>query len=81
MVDMDTYACLRTCQRVDVPLVALRGISDGKADLRHVSDWTEYLGIIDEKLAQAVGKLEAPLATGDIRLWLPALPASQDPPS
>src|SRR5690606_42092450 len=65
MVDMEAYACLRACMQFDVPLVALRGISDGKADLHHVDDWTEYLHIIDEKLAEAVDRLEAVLA-GDM---------------
>lgn len=62
MVDMETFAVLRACQRFGVPLVALRGISDGASDLRHVGDWTEYLHVIDEKLAQAVDRLEAALA-------------------
>src|SRR5690606_19130976 len=29
MVDMETYAVLRACQSFGVPLLALRGISDG----------------------------------------------------
>ncbi|MBX3529113.1 MAG: 5'-methylthioadenosine/S-adenosylhomocysteine nucleosidase [Rhizobiaceae bacterium] len=62
MVDMETFAVQRACQRFGVPLVALRGISDGASDLRHVGDWTEYLHVIDEKLAQAVDRLEAALA-------------------
>jgi adenosylhomocysteine nucleosidase len=64
MVDMETFACLRACQLFSVPLVALRGISDGAAELRHVGDWTEYLHVIDEKLADAVGKLEEAIAAG-----------------
>ncbi len=40
MVDMETYAVLRACMRFDIPLIALRGISDGAAELRHVADWT-----------------------------------------
>ncbi len=68
MVDMETYACLRACQLFDVPLVALRGISDGAAELRHVGDWTEYLHIIDERLADAVIRLEKALATGAVEL-------------
>ena len=51
MVDMETFAVLRACQRFDVPLIALRGISDGAAELGHINDWTQYLHIIDEKLA------------------------------
>lgn len=59
MVDMETYAVLRACQAFGVPLLALRGISDGAAELAHINDWTEYLGIIDEKLAAAIGEIEA----------------------
>ena len=51
MVDMESFAVLRACHHFDVPLIGLRGISDGKDELRHVDDWTEYLHIIDEKLA------------------------------
>lgn len=54
MVDMETYAVLRACQAYGVPLLALRGISDGADELGHVDDWTRYLHIIDEKLAAAV---------------------------
>lgn len=68
MVDMETFAVLRACHRFDVPLVALRGISDGAAELRHVSDWTEYLHVIDEKLAAAVGLLEDAIQSGAVRL-------------
>ena len=58
MVDMETFAHLRAAVAFDVPLIGLRGISDGKDELRHVDDWTEYLHIIDEKLADAVERLE-----------------------
>jgi adenosylhomocysteine nucleosidase len=68
MVEMETYAVLRACQAFDVPLIALRGISDGKAELKHVSDWTEYLHVIDEKLAGVIDRLEAAIGTGEIRL-------------
>lgn len=59
MVDMETFAVLRACQSFGVPLLALRGISDGKAELGDLSDWTEYLHIIDEKLAAAIDRVEA----------------------
>lgn len=68
MVDMETYACLRACQTFGVPLVGLRGISDGDTDVDHIGDWLEYLHVVDEKLADAVGKLEAAIADGTIRL-------------
>jgi len=64
MVDMETFAVLRACHGFSVPLAALRGISDGKAELRHVGDWTEYLHIVDENLAHAVGRLEAAIGDG-----------------
>ena len=64
MVDMETYAILRACQAFGVPLVALRGISDGAHELGQVSDWTQYLHIIDEKLADIVDLIEAEVAAG-----------------
>ncbi|HEV2507018.1 MAG TPA: 5'-methylthioadenosine/S-adenosylhomocysteine nucleosidase [Mesorhizobium sp.] len=64
MVDMETFAVLRACQLFSLPLIALRGISDGAAELKHVGDWTEYLHVIDEKLALAVERLRAAIAPG-----------------
>jgi adenosylhomocysteine nucleosidase len=63
MVDMETFAVMRACQRFDVPLVALRGISDGADELGHVDDWTRYLHVVDERLADAVDRLPGLLAT------------------
>ncbi|HEV7308686.1 5'-methylthioadenosine/S-adenosylhomocysteine nucleosidase [Ensifer sp.] len=68
MVEMETFAVLRACQSFAVPLIALRGISDGKAELKHVSDWTEYLHVIDEKLAAVVDRLENAISSGAIPL-------------
>lgn len=68
MVDMETFAVMRCCQLYGIPLIGLRGISDGKADLKHVGDWTEYLHVIDEKLADAVDKLGKALESGDLLL-------------
>lgn len=67
MVDMETYAVLRACQRFHVPLIALRGISDGDEQLGHFDDWTRYLHIVDEKLAHAVDLLEAAIANGALQ--------------
>jgi adenosylhomocysteine nucleosidase len=68
MVEMETFAILRACQTFGVPLVGLRGISDGKAELKHVGDWTEYLHVIDEKLADAIAQLEKAVAEGTVAL-------------
>lgn len=64
MVDMETYAVLRACHVFGVPLLALRGISDGAAELAHVGDWMQYLHVIDEKLAAAVDLVEGAVAEG-----------------
>ena len=67
MVDMETYAVQRACMQAGLPLIALRGISDGQSDLTGLHDWTEYLHIIDEKLAGAVDILSTALAEGLLR--------------
>jgi len=64
MVDMETFAVLRACQKFGVPLVALRGISDGRSELKRLTDWTDYLAIVDERLAEAVEKLELAIIAG-----------------
>lgn len=68
MVDMETFAVLRACQMFSVPLIALRGISDGAADIGHVDDWTEYLHVVDEKLAHAVHLLGQAISSGELEL-------------
>ncbi|KCV82547.1 5'-methylthioadenosine/S-adenosylhomocysteine nucleosidase [Actibacterium atlanticum] len=57
LVDMETFAILRACHQFDLPLIALRGVSDGDAELSDVTDWTEYLHIIDEKLAAIIDQI------------------------
>ena len=59
MVEMETFAILRACMNFGIPLIGLRGISDGKAEVNHIDDWTEYLHVIDEKLADAVNAMVA----------------------
>ncbi|MCG6857043.1 MAG: 5'-methylthioadenosine/S-adenosylhomocysteine nucleosidase [Salaquimonas sp.] len=66
MVDMETYAVLRAAMRFDVPLVALRGISDGAAELHHIDNWTEYLHVVDENLATAVDRLMTAVGEGTL---------------
>ncbi len=64
MVDMETFAILRACQSFGIPLIGLRGISDGRHDVNHIDDWTRYLHIIDKKLALAVDGLQTALEDG-----------------
>ena len=66
MVDMETFAVLRSCQRFGLPLIGLRGISDGAEELSQLSDWTQYLHLVDERLAEAVDLLEAALLRGEL---------------
>lgn len=73
MVDMETFAHLRAAQHFGVPLIGLRGISDGAADLQHLSDWTQYLHVIDEKLALAVDRIADQLADGRLMPGAPRL--------
>lgn len=64
MVDMETFAVLRACHAFNLPLIGLRGISDGKAELNHIDDWKEYLHVVDRKLALAVDSLLVALEDG-----------------
>lgn len=57
MVDMETFAVARACQRFDVPLMGLRGISDGPGELANMLGWTQLLALLDERLAVAVDQL------------------------
>lgn len=61
MVDMESFAVLRAARRFNLPLIGLRGISDGKSELTGYGDWTEYLHVIDEKLAAALDLFAAQL--------------------
>ena len=58
MVDMETYAVLRACQSVGVEMIGLRGVSDGPTPLEGLLDWTALLGVLDERLATAVDRLD-----------------------
>ena len=66
MVDMETFAVLRACQRFKLPLMALRGISDGNEELHGLTSWTQYLHVVDENLAGVVDRLEAAVAEGSL---------------
>lgn len=57
MVDMESFAVLRACQSFGVPMIGLRGISDGAHELRHYSDWTALLGHLDEEMAKIIERL------------------------
>jgi adenosylhomocysteine nucleosidase len=62
MVDMETFAVARACARFGVPLMGLRGISDGPGELSGMVGWTQLLALLDERLAEAVDMLEQSLS-------------------
>ncbi|MBK1969317.1 5'-methylthioadenosine/S-adenosylhomocysteine nucleosidase [Brevundimonas diminuta] len=74
MVDMETWALVRAAQTFGLPLVALRGVSDGKTELTGLHDWTSTLHLVDENLARAVDGLIAVLTEDGLSaLEIPAL--------
>jgi len=68
MVDMESFALKRVCQTFDLPLIALRGISDGDAELSGHHSWTQYLHIIDEKLATIIDQLESRIKDQSLKI-------------
>lgn len=79
MVDMETWALVRAAQTFDVPLVAVRGVSDGRAELKALEDWTSTLAHVDQSLAVALDRLAAEMTTrGPAALEIAVIP-DQDP--
>jgi adenosylhomocysteine nucleosidase len=73
MVDMETFAIMRAAHRFDIPLIGLRGISDGRDPVSRYEDWTRYLEDIDAKLADITDRLESLFSANDKAYWT-ALP-------
>ena len=69
MADMETYAVMRAAWRAGVPVITLRGISDGVEPLARLSDWTRYLAEIDEKLAAVIAGLDEAFAQRPADYW------------
>jgi adenosylhomocysteine nucleosidase len=65
---MESFAVLRAGRRFGVPTIGLRGISDGVAELTGYHDWTEYLHIIDERLAAAIEAFAGHVEAGRFRV-------------
>ena len=80
MVDMETFALLRAAQTFGQPLIALRGVSDGRAELKALEDWTSTLHHVDENLAVALDALIGVLTTqGLAALQISAQSLAPDP--
>jgi adenosylhomocysteine nucleosidase len=61
MVDMETFAVVRAAARFGVPVMGLRGVSDGRSNLSRLEHWTDALAEIDQALAQALDLMHDPL--------------------
>ena len=57
MVDMETFAVVRAAARFGLPVIGLRGVSDGRTDLSRLEHWTDALAEIDLRLAEALDLL------------------------
>jgi len=57
-VDMETYSIARIAHYFNIPLIALRGISDGKENAHGIQTWEAYLEIIDTKIAEYYGSIK-----------------------
>lgn len=68
MVDMETYSVLRAARRFRLPMIGLRGITDGRTELTGLHDWAEYLHIVDEKLAAALDRFHTHVKSGEFKL-------------
>ena len=67
MVDMETFAVVRAAARLGIPVIGLRGISDGRADLTGLHDWLEFLHVLDEKLAIVIDAMHEHVRAGRFR--------------
>jgi adenosylhomocysteine nucleosidase len=68
MVDMESYAVYRAAKRFGVPMIGLRGITDGKTELSQYEHWSEYLGIVDRKLAADLDRFFSAVKSGAFSL-------------
>lgn len=79
MVDMETWAIARACHAHNVPVIGLRGISDGAEPVSGYADWTRYLHLVDENLAEAFLQVENCLSNGQLDLTSWAPPKHENP--
>jgi adenosylhomocysteine nucleosidase len=68
MVDMESYAVYRAAKRFGIPVIGLRGITDGKSELSRYEDWADYLEIVDRKLAAGIDTFFAAVESGKFSL-------------
>jgi adenosylhomocysteine nucleosidase len=57
LVDMETFAVVRAAMRFGVPVMGLRGVSDGPGELTGIDGWTALLAHLDAELASVIDGL------------------------
>ncbi len=67
LADMETFAVVRAANRFGIPVIGLRGVSDNPGDLGAVADWEKMLGVLDERLAGLVDRLQTALRQGRLQ--------------
>lgn len=77
IVDMESWAVLRTAQTAGIPYIGLRGVSDGAEPVSEYADWTRLLGVLDERLALVVDRLCEQMNTGTLAPRLCAPPVEK----
>lgn len=68
MVDMESYAVYRAAKRFGIPMIGLRGITDGQSELKQYEDWASYLGIVDRRLALELDRFFVAVKNGTFSL-------------
>lgn len=63
MVDMETFAVVRAAARFGLPVMGLRGVSDGRSDLSALNHWTDALAEVDANLGAALDLLPSHFET------------------
>lgn len=63
LVDMETFAIARVCQKFQIPLVGVRAVSDGPQKPVDLDGWDHQVAALDSILADAIATVVAALAS------------------
>ena len=59
---METFATVRVCERFSVPVIGLRGVSDGQSETAGVASWEARPALIDRNLAESLDEISGAFA-------------------
>ncbi|MCU1250444.1 MAG: 5-methylthioadenosine/S-adenosylhomocysteine nucleosidase [Edaphobacter sp.] len=54
LVDMETFAITRVCQRFQIPIIGIRAVSDGPEKPVDLGGWDQQVAMLDGVLADAI---------------------------